>query len=247
MNVSSATAIHRSGPARFRNGRAPGPARARPRRRARGTGLPPIPSSPGSRPRQDAPAMCEADDEEKAPSLEVMSMRRAFTATAALALPIALAGAPTVAASDGASATVRAASTLTAHQLKNPTNLVTHGPDDVCNYTKSRPSLQQGATGPHGPTGSVLSESGHRRKHGRRRRLWPASRSPQQRTFSSVPISSSTGASEPKLGRSYPSGPTPQELRSVDGTRWGGPEMEKSPCVPNVVPLGLVQHYSRQR
>lgn len=75
-------------------------------------------------------------------------MRRAFTATAALALPIALAGAPTVAASDGASATVRAASTLTAHQLKNPTNLVTHGPDDVCNYTKSRPSLQQGATGP---------------------------------------------------------------------------------------------------
>jgi hypothetical protein len=82
------------------------------------------------------------------PSLEVMRMRRAFTAAAALALPIALAGAPAVAASHDVSTAAVVASNQAAHKLNHPTNLVALGPDDICNYTKSRPSLQQGASGP---------------------------------------------------------------------------------------------------
>ncbi|MFH8507850.1 peptidoglycan-binding protein [Streptomyces flaveolus] len=74
-------------------------------------------------------------------------MRRAFTAAVALALPIALAGAPAVAASDGANAIAPVGSTQVADKLKHPTNLVTQGPDDVCNYTKRRPSLHQGSSG----------------------------------------------------------------------------------------------------
>ncbi|WP_371799435.1 peptidoglycan-binding protein [Streptomyces sp. NBC_01707] len=74
-------------------------------------------------------------------------MRRAFAAAVALALPIALAGAPAVAASDGASATAIVATTQGAHKLKHPTNFVTQGPADVCNYTKRRPSLHQGSSG----------------------------------------------------------------------------------------------------
>ncbi|MER5471824.1 peptidoglycan-binding domain-containing protein [Streptomyces sp. NPDC002685] len=73
-------------------------------------------------------------------------MRRAFTAAAALALPIALAGAPTVAASTGPSANA-VSGVQAVHQLKNPTNLVAQGPDDICNYTKNRPTLHQGSSG----------------------------------------------------------------------------------------------------
>ncbi|WP_406159279.1 MULTISPECIES: peptidoglycan-binding protein [Streptomyces] len=67
-------------------------------------------------------------------------MRRAFTAAATLALPIVLAGAPAVAASQGASATVRVG-------VHHRTNLAAQGPDDICNFTKSRPSLHQGSSG----------------------------------------------------------------------------------------------------
>ena len=74
-------------------------------------------------------------------------MRRAFTAAAALALPIALAGAPAVAASHGASATATVASTQAGHKLNHSANLVAQGPDDICNYTKSRPKLHQGSSG----------------------------------------------------------------------------------------------------
>ncbi|MGW3036385.1 peptidoglycan-binding domain-containing protein [Streptomyces sp. NPDC001178] len=74
-------------------------------------------------------------------------MRRVLTAAAALALPISLAGAPPVAASHSIPATA-VTSIQAAHKLKNPTNLVTQGPDDVCNYTDSRPSLRLGASGP---------------------------------------------------------------------------------------------------
>ncbi|WP_405617089.1 peptidoglycan-binding protein [Streptomyces sp. NBC_00076] len=64
------------------------------------------------------------------------------------ALLIALAGAPAVAASHGASAAATVSSTQAAHKLNHPGNLVAEGPGDICNYTKSRPSLQQGASGP---------------------------------------------------------------------------------------------------
>ncbi|MFF4257850.1 peptidoglycan-binding protein [Streptomyces sp. NPDC001663] len=74
-------------------------------------------------------------------------MRRAFTTAAALALPIAFAGAPAVAASHGTSATAVVVSAQTAHKLKHPTTLVAQGPDDICNYTKSRPKLHQGSSG----------------------------------------------------------------------------------------------------
>lgn len=73
-------------------------------------------------------------------------MRRVFTAAAALALPIALAGAPSVAASTGASAHA-ASGVQVVHQLKNPAHLVSQGPDDICNFTKSRPILHQGSSG----------------------------------------------------------------------------------------------------
>ncbi|MGW3911402.1 peptidoglycan-binding domain-containing protein [Streptomyces sp. NPDC005070] len=69
-----------------------------------------------------------------------------FTAAAALALPIALAGASSVAAS-GETSVKAASSVQVVHQSKNPAHLVSQGPDDVCNYTKSRPSLHQGSAG----------------------------------------------------------------------------------------------------
>ncbi|WP_390898494.1 peptidoglycan-binding domain-containing protein [Streptomyces fulvoviolaceus] len=72
-------------------------------------------------------------------------MRRVLTAAAALALPISLAVAPAVAASHGTSAVT---STQAAHTLNRPTTLVAQGPDDVCNYTDSRPSLRLGSSGP---------------------------------------------------------------------------------------------------
>ncbi|WP_353962501.1 peptidoglycan-binding domain-containing protein [Streptomyces sp. NBC_00638] len=74
-------------------------------------------------------------------------MRRVFTAAAALALPIALAGAPSVAASTGTSAH-SASGVQVVHHLTDQKNLVSQGPDDLCNYTKSRPSLHQGSSGP---------------------------------------------------------------------------------------------------
>jgi hypothetical protein len=91
--------------------------------------------------------MREAHDEERAPSLEVTRMRRAFIAAAVLALPIAFVGAPDVAADHGASATVPVVSTHIAHKLNHPANFAAQGPDDICNYTKRRPSLQQGSSG----------------------------------------------------------------------------------------------------
>ncbi|MFE0475936.1 peptidoglycan-binding protein [Streptomyces sp. NPDC058947] len=75
-------------------------------------------------------------------------MRRVLTAAAALALPISLAGAPAVAASHGTSATAAVTSAKAAHTLNRPTTLVAQGPDDVCNYTDSRPSLRLGSFGP---------------------------------------------------------------------------------------------------
>ncbi|MFB7245627.1 peptidoglycan-binding protein [Streptomyces populi] len=74
-------------------------------------------------------------------------MRRVFTAAAALALPIALAGAPSVAASTGTSANA-VPGVQVVHQPKNPAHLVSLGPDDVCDYTKSRPTLHRGSSGP---------------------------------------------------------------------------------------------------
>ncbi|MEU6273033.1 peptidoglycan-binding domain-containing protein [Streptomyces populi] len=69
-----------------------------------------------------------------------------FTAAAALALPIALAGAPSVAASTGTSAH-SPVGVQVVHQPANQKHLVSQGPDDICNYTKSRPTLQQGSSG----------------------------------------------------------------------------------------------------
>lgn len=74
-------------------------------------------------------------------------MRRAFTAAAALALPIASVGAPAVAASHGASTAAIVGSAQVAHKLNHPTKLAAQGPDDICNYTKSRPTLHQGSSG----------------------------------------------------------------------------------------------------
>lgn len=75
-------------------------------------------------------------------------MRRVLTAAAALALPISLVGAPAIAASHSISATAAVTSPQTPHKLKSPTNFVAQGPDDVCNYTDSRPRLRLGASGP---------------------------------------------------------------------------------------------------
>ncbi|MGQ4385966.1 peptidoglycan-binding domain-containing protein [Streptomyces sp. SAS_270] len=69
-----------------------------------------------------------------------------FTAAAALALSIGLAGAPAVAASTGASANA-VAGVQAVHQLKESTKLVTQGPYDICDYTKSRPILHGGSSG----------------------------------------------------------------------------------------------------
>lgn len=74
-------------------------------------------------------------------------MRRVLTAVAALALPISLAAAPAVAASHGTSATAAVTSAQAAHTLNRPATLVTQGPDDVCDFTDSRPSLQLGSSG----------------------------------------------------------------------------------------------------
>ncbi|GHD52678.1 hypothetical protein GCM10010335_65420 [Streptomyces galbus] len=65
--------------------------------------------------------------------LEVISMRRMLTAAAALALPLAFVGAPAVAA--------------TYEVVTPPTSVMTVGPDDVCNYTDSRPTLHVGSSG----------------------------------------------------------------------------------------------------
>ncbi|MFJ3720792.1 peptidoglycan-binding protein [Streptomyces sp. NPDC090057] len=70
-----------------------------------------------------------------------------LTAIAALILPISLAAAPAVAAAP-ASATTAASNIQAMHKLKVPTSFVTQGPDDVCNYTNSRPSIRLGASGP---------------------------------------------------------------------------------------------------
>ncbi len=45
------------------------------------------------------------------------------------------------------SETAAVTSTQAAHKLNSPTKLVTQGPDDVCNYTDSRPSLLLGSSG----------------------------------------------------------------------------------------------------
>ncbi|MFE0358857.1 peptidoglycan-binding protein [Streptomyces nigra] len=102
---------------------------------------------PGRSPPRDATRVREAHDEKSAPSLEVIRMRRVLTAAAALALPISLAGAPAVAASHGTSPTSTVTSAQAAHTLNRPTTLVAQGPDDVCNYTDSRPSLHLGSSG----------------------------------------------------------------------------------------------------
>ncbi|MFF8937433.1 peptidoglycan-binding protein [Streptomyces paradoxus] len=69
-------------------------------------------------------------------------MRRVLTAVAALALPISLAAAPAVAS---AADTVKPAQV--ADKLNRPTALVAQGPDDVCDFTDSRPSLRLGSFG----------------------------------------------------------------------------------------------------
>ena len=102
---------------------------------------------PGRGPPRDATQVREAHDEKRAPSLEVIRMRRVLTAAAALALPISLVGAPAVAASHSTSAISTVTSAQAAHTLNRPTTLVAQGPDDVCNYTDSRPSLHLGSSG----------------------------------------------------------------------------------------------------
>jgi peptidoglycan hydrolase-like protein with peptidoglycan-binding domain len=73
-------------------------------------------------------------------------MRRACASTAAVVLTIGLAGGPAAAAPQGtpSSATAKAISTLAAKNHERP---VTQGPDDVCNHTKRRPTLQLGSSG----------------------------------------------------------------------------------------------------
>jgi hypothetical protein len=83
----------------------------------------------------------------RAPSVEVIGMRRVRTAVAALAVPLSLAGAPAVAASHGTSATAVVKQAQVAEKLNGPAALVTQGPDDVCNFTDNRPTLQLGASG----------------------------------------------------------------------------------------------------
>lgn len=75
-------------------------------------------------------------------------MRSVLTVIAALSLPISVAGAPAVASSSGISATVAVASSQAVHTLRQPSNFVAQGPDDVCNYTDSRPTLHVGSSGP---------------------------------------------------------------------------------------------------
>ncbi|MFE0446152.1 peptidoglycan-binding domain-containing protein [Streptomyces fungicidicus] len=74
-------------------------------------------------------------------------MRRVLTAAAALALPLSLAGAPAVAGSHGTSATAAVAGTQATHIADRPTTPVAQGPDDICNFTDSRPSLALRASG----------------------------------------------------------------------------------------------------
>jgi peptidoglycan hydrolase-like protein with peptidoglycan-binding domain len=89
----------------------------------------------------------EAHDVSKARTLEVIRMRRVLTAAAAVALPIFLAAAPAPAASHSTSATSAVTSVQATHLLKHPPNVVTQGPDDICTYTDSRPSLRLGSSG----------------------------------------------------------------------------------------------------
>ncbi|MGW2520295.1 peptidoglycan-binding domain-containing protein [Streptomyces sp. NPDC001617] len=75
-------------------------------------------------------------------------MRRALGAAAALILPIVLAGAASAAPPDTArSATVQAVNAGATQKLNHPRILPAQGPDDVCNYTISRPSLHRGSSG----------------------------------------------------------------------------------------------------
>jgi peptidoglycan hydrolase-like protein with peptidoglycan-binding domain len=83
----------------------------------------------------------------RAPSLEVNGMRRVLIAVAALALPLSLAGAPAVAASQGTPSTAVVEQARAADKLNGPTTLVAQGPDDVCDFTDSRPSLALGSSG----------------------------------------------------------------------------------------------------
>jgi peptidoglycan hydrolase-like protein with peptidoglycan-binding domain len=78
----------------------------------------------------------------RAPSLEVNGMRRVLIAVAALALPLSLAGAPAV-----ASATDVVKPAQVVEKVNRPTALVAQGPDDICNFTDSRPSLSRGSSG----------------------------------------------------------------------------------------------------
>jgi peptidoglycan hydrolase-like protein with peptidoglycan-binding domain len=79
--------------------------------------------------------------------LEVNGMRRVLIAVAALALPVSLAGAPAVAASQATSSAAVVEQAPAADKLNGPTILVAQGPDDVCDFTDSRPSLSLGSSG----------------------------------------------------------------------------------------------------
>ncbi|MFF1717567.1 peptidoglycan-binding domain-containing protein [Streptomyces sviceus] len=76
-------------------------------------------------------------------------MRRAFIAAATLILPVALSGGPAAAASQDTplSVTAKATTAQAAHAAKPPGTLVAQGPDDICNYTNRRPTLQRGSQG----------------------------------------------------------------------------------------------------
>ncbi|MEW2612315.1 peptidoglycan-binding domain-containing protein [Streptomyces sp. NPDC047880] len=74
-------------------------------------------------------------------------MRRVLTVLAALALPISLAGVPAVAASHSTTATAVVKHATAADELKHPAALVAQGPDDVCDFTDSRPTLHLGSSG----------------------------------------------------------------------------------------------------
>jgi peptidoglycan hydrolase-like protein with peptidoglycan-binding domain len=73
-------------------------------------------------------------------------MRRAFATAAAVVLSLGLAGGPATAAPQGtpSSATTKATSTQTSY---NPDRTGPRGPQDVCNFSKFRPSLQRGSSG----------------------------------------------------------------------------------------------------
>ncbi|MGY6023787.1 peptidoglycan-binding domain-containing protein [Streptomyces spinosirectus] len=76
-------------------------------------------------------------------------MRRAFIAAAALLLPLALSGGPAAATSQGTppSVTAQVTSAQAGHAAKHPGTLVAQGPDDICNFTNRRPTLERGSQG----------------------------------------------------------------------------------------------------